>query len=193
MTTILNTITGGGRSGIYFFRCVLMVLSLLLISPVYSRSQPMEYLLKAGFLEKFARFTDWPEESGVAKDDVPFVICVIGESPFKGTLEKLYNTEKIKQRPVRIRYISDPEEIDDSDLLFVAKSEKKKLDTILAATRSKPILVVGDTRKFGEKGCHINIYITAKGTLHFEINLKKVKESGLRMQLVLLEIAKIID
>lgn len=170
-------------------RGMVLLFLLLTVLPAYSSSQPMEYLLKAGFLEKFARFTDWPE----ARSDSVFSISVIGESPFDSSLEELYTTEKIKNRPVKIRYISAPAEIDGSDILFIAGSETKNLDAILQVTRAKPILVVGDTKNFGERGCHINFYITAKGTLHFEINLAKVKESGLHMQLVLLEIAKIID
>lgn len=177
----------------FFFRIMVLVFLLLTVLPTYSRSQPMEYLLKAGFLEKFARFTDWPEVNSAARPDIPFSISVIGKSPFQKSLEELYTNEKIKNRPVRIRYISTPAEIDGSDILFIAGSEAKNMDAILKVTRAKPILVVGDTENFGERGCHINFYITTKGTLHFEINVAKVKESGLHMQLVLLEIAKIID
>ena len=176
-----------------FFLLGIVVVCLLSILPAtYCRSQPMEYLLKAGFLEKFARFTDWPEADDPARSDLPFTIAVIGVNPFEGSLETLYTTEKIKNRQVKIRYISTPAEIDGSDILFIAGSEKDKLDAILKVTHGKPILVVGDTKSFGEGGCHINFYITPKGTVHFEINLAKVKESGLHMQLVLLEIAKII-
>lgn len=174
-------------------RTTAVVILLLLLWPPYARSQSMEYLLKAGFLEKFARFTDWPETTVPADPGSPFVISVIGESPLQGSLEKLYATEKIKNRPVTIRYISSPAGIDGSDLVFIAESEKKHLDKLLEVTRGKPILTVGDTKDFARRGCHINFYITAQGTLHFEINLAKVKESGLHMQLVLLEIAKIID
>lgn len=180
------------RGGFFRFGIAVVCLFLSILPATYSRSQPMEYLLKAGFLEKFARFTDWPEADDPARSDLPFTIAVIGENPFAGSLETLYTTEKIKNRPVRIRYISSPAEIDGSDILFVAGSEKNKLDAILKVTHGKSILVVGDTTNFGERGCHINFYITPKGTVHFEINLAKVKESGLHMQLVLLEIAKII-
>lgn len=181
--------TGRGRC---LCRGPMVVFLIVLFLPAFSHAQEMEYLLKAGFLEKFARFTDWPEGSDSARADQPFTITVIGESPFQGSLEKLYTTEKIKARPVKIGYISTPAEIDSPHVLFVAGSEKNNLDAILKATRGKPILVVGDTKGFAERGCHINFYITSKGTLHFEINLAKVKESGLHMQLVLLEIAKII-
>lgn len=187
------------RNRSFLLGCAAIAILILIVSPLdYCYPQPMEYLLKAGFLEKFANFTDWPPQSSLGKSaqqdkDGFFIISVIGKSPFQGALEELYITEKIKHRPVSIRYISRIEEIKDSHILFISESEKDNLDKILAATKCKPILVVSDTRTFGEKGCHINFYITPKGTLHFEINLKKVKASGLHMQLVLLEVAKIID
>ncbi len=181
-----------GRKRLFLPGLALAMLFLLLL-PTASRSESMEYLLKAGFLEKFSRFTEWPKTNGGEEQDSPFTIAVIGENPFRGSLEELYTTEKIKNRPVRLRYLTKPAEIGASDMLFIAASEKNNLEAILKVTRGKPILVVGDGKGFAKRGCHINFYITGKGTVHFEIHLAKVKESGLHMQLVLVEIAKIID
>lgn len=124
--------------------------------------------------------------------DAPFVISVIGKSPFKGSLEKIYHTAKIKNKPVKIQYIKTAEQIPGCHILFICESEKKNLKHILAVAGRYPILIVSDTRGFGEKGTHINLYITPNGTLRFEINLEASKNAGLSIQLVLLEIAKII-
>lgn len=152
----------------------------------------MEYLLKGGFLEKFARFTDWPPESGINDPDTPFIISVIGKSPFKGSLEKIYKDGKIKGKPVRIKYIQSLDDIPGCHMLFIAESEERRLPDIVKTAETYPILMVSDTTGFAEMGCHINLYITKKGTLHFEINLNALKASGLSVQLVLLEIAKIV-
>jgi uncharacterized protein DUF4154 len=152
----------------------------------------MEYLLKAGFIEKFARFTDWPDQSDINDSNTPFIISVIGKSPFKGSLEEIYKKALIKNKSVQIRYISSEKQILDSHILFICKSEKRNLKNILNAVQNKPVMVISDTQGFGEKGSHINLFITKKGTLHFEINVKAVKKSGLSIQLVLLEVAKVI-
>ncbi len=159
-------------------------------SPIWA--QPAEYLMKAGFLGKFAQFTDWPEACGMERTDVSFVLSVIGESLFLDSLDKVYAQGTIKDKPVIIRYINTIEQIKGSHLLFISETKKHHLDDILRAVKTKPILVVGDTKGFGAKGCHINLYVTKKNTLHFEINVNAVKPSGLSIQLVLLEIAKIV-
>jgi hypothetical protein len=54
-------------------------------------AQTDEYLLKAGFLERFTRFIEWPGETNIADNTKPFVISVIGENPF----DKKWITNKL--------------------------------------------------------------------------------------------------
>lgn len=181
-----------GSPLIIFFIALAFLMLLWLIPQPSSHAQPMEYLLKAGFLEKFARFTDWPDSSDLKNSETPFVISVMGTSPFKGSLEEIYKTATIKNKPVKIQYINSKNQIPGTHLLFVCESEKKNLEEILPAVQDLPVLIVSDTDGFAQKGTHINIYTTKKDTLHFEINVNAVKKSGLSVQLVLLEVAKII-
>lgn len=174
------------------FICIWAVLLCLAVLPSPTRSQPMEYLLKAGFLEKFARFTDWPEQAGISDTDAPFVISVLGESPFEGSLEKIYKQAKIKGKTVRIRYIRRIDEIPGSHMLFICASEAGNISRIVNAAVRHSVLLVSDTEGLAEKGSHINLYVTKKGTLHFEVNVRSVKQSGLSVQLVLLEIARVV-
>ncbi len=170
----------------------LCVFFLVVGTPGLCPGQSTEYILKAGFLEKFARFTDWPDSVLEEDSHAPFVISVIGNSPFGGALEKVYKKTTIKNRPVKIQHIDSVSQIPGSHILFVCKSETKRLGWILETARNYPILIISDTRGFAQKGTHINLYITSKGTLHFEINPKAAKRSGLTIQIILLEIAKIV-
>ena len=180
------------RSWTFFFIRAWAVFACLAILPSPTLAQPMEYLLKAGFLEKFARFTDWPEQAGMSNTGAPFVISVLGESPFEGSLEKIYKQAKIKDKPVQIRYIKRIDEIPGSHMLFICASEAGNLAQIINAAIRHSVLLVSDTEGLAEKGAHINLYVTKKGTLHFEVNVRSVKQSGLSVQLVLLEIARVV-
>ena len=171
---------------------LILNLIIFLLSTGLIQAQSREYMFKAGFLEKFARFTDWPNNTNMDDKTTPFKICIIGENPFKNILAKMYKKQKIKNKRVEIFYISKIEDIKECHLLFITKEQEKNLLNILLTIKEKPILTVGDTNGYANKGVHINLYITNKGTIHFEINEKKVKESGLRINLMLLEVAKII-
>lgn len=190
-----KSVTGPGvvnQASHLVFKTSIFFLLLLIMIPSFSLAQPVEYLLKAGFIEKFSRFTNWPDHSDANDPTTPFIISVIGKSPFEGSLEKIYTKAKIKNKSVHIRYISKENQIAGSHILFICQSEENHLKNILKAAQKDSVLVVSDTPGFGEKGSHINLYITEKGTLHFEINVKAAKKSGLAIQLILLEIAKII-
>ena len=169
----------------------LIVLLGLLNLPIIVFAQPVEYTLKAAFLERFTRFVDWPVESGIADTSNSFVLGVIGKNPFGAILERVYSTQKIKNKKVKILHISNPNEIHGCNLLFISESKKKELDKILSLTKNKPILTVSDTKGFAKEGVLINFYL-AGNKVRFEINESAVRTSGLSMSYLLLKSARII-
>lgn len=154
-------------------------------------AQTDEYLMKAGFLERFTRFIEWPVETNITDSSKPFVISVIGKNPFDEKLDQFFETTKIKNRKVEIRYISELGEIKNTHVLFITKSKQKQLSEILSLTQGKPVLTVSDTDGFGKKGVLINFYIE-QNKIRFEINKNTIQESGLQISYLLLNIAKII-
>ncbi|MBF0450323.1 MAG: YfiR family protein [Candidatus Magnetomorum sp.] len=118
---------------------------------------------------------------------------IIGDSPIHSVLEKLYQKQKIKGCPIKVRHVHKIDDIGLSHVLFISKTTPSELDAILEQTRDKPIMTVSDTDGFGKKGVLINFYITGKGTLHFEFNSTIMKASALKINLLLLEIAKVIQ
>lgn len=172
------------------------ILLILFLSIIFiekeSVGQSTEYLFKAGFLEKFARFTKWPQSAEIKNTSKPFVIKVIGKSPFDGALEFMFDKQKIHNKKVNIIYIDKIEDIKNCHLLFISSSEKKTLAEIIEQAKINHVLTVSETKGFGEKGVNFNIFINKNGTLHFEINPKSLKESNLVVDMYLLEFAKII-
>lgn len=173
-----------------------MKIKILLISVIiflafssFNEEQSLEYSVKAFYLEKISRLTNW-------KSDVKgeyFVINVIGKSPFNGELEKLAKKIKIKNKPIRINYISNYKEIKDCQLLFICASEKKILPEIINQISTLNILSVADTPGFSKKGVHINFYIDETETIKYEINPTALKKSGINVEMQLLNYGKIIN
>ncbi len=165
---------------------VVFALFFSLGGPAARGEQVPEYELKAEFLSRFATFIEWPQSNAPN-----FTIGVIGTSPFNGFLDKIA-ARKIKGRPVTIRYITDPAQIEGCDIVFIAASEKTRLRTILARTASKPILTVGDTTGYAADGVLINFY-NAGETVHFEINEGAADHTGLRFSSKLLKLARVVE
>lgn len=161
------------------------------LCPASAYPDTREYAVKAVFLERFARFVEWPGES----DDTagPFVVAVIGENPFGPFLNRLYSKQKIKNRKVVIRYLSEStEHIPDCHILFISASMEEDIQSIVSATKDRPILTIGDTKGFAEKKVHINLY-SEDEKYPFEINPGAVRDSGLEMDHLLMNLAKIIE
>jgi hypothetical protein len=151
-----------------------------------------EYTMKAIFLERFTRFVEWPPRAEIDDTSKPFIIAVIGNNPFGPKLDNIYSTQKIRNKKVKIIYASNVDEIAGCHLLFISKSEEKRLDKIISLTRDKPILTVSAAKGFAEKGVLINFYIL-NGLIRFEINETAVRESGLSTSYLLLKTARIVN
>ena len=67
----------------------------------------------------------------------------------------------------------------DCDMLFMAKKKYKHLPKIFSLIRDKPILTIGDGRKFAGKGVHIGLYKSGR-KIRFAINLSTSKKNGLK-------------
>ncbi|MBN2282111.1 MAG: YfiR family protein [Candidatus Marinimicrobia bacterium] len=162
---------------------------LFLISSLWA--QETEYILKSAFLEKFCKFTEWEKEK--IDSSAYFYITLLGENEFGELLNDLFSKLKIKDKPVKIQYVQNLHEIEiPPHLIFISKDQKKNLDKIIQYSKINNILTVGDTENYGKLGVHINFYITQENTLHFTINLASVQSARLRINLLLLEIAKVI-
>jgi len=55
------------------------------------------------------------------------------------------------------------------------------------------VLLISDSEGFSKKGVHFNFFKEKDETIHFEINLKALAKSGLRPDLKLLSVGKIIN
>lgn len=172
---------------------VTIFLVLWLSLSIFSLEEPEklnEYQIKVVFIERIVRFIQWPESSGINDKSRPVVFGIIGDTPLGTWAEKIYQHEniKIKNKEVEVRYFTTPGEIIDCNLLFISKSAAEDLPKILEITKSKPILTIGDTEGFSEKGVHVNLLIKS-GRVKYEINRMALKISSLVPKYQLLKFA----
>jgi len=155
-----------------------------------------EYLIKAGFIYNFAKFVEWPS-AAFAQPDSPIVIGVLGTDPFGTVLDRLVQDKKIGQRGFVVRRykwgkdLKDLKDLRDCKILFVSASEKAHADEIIQLVKWLPILTVGETPGFAERGGVIR-FTVEDNRVRFEVNVDAAHQADLNISSRLLTLAKII-
>jgi hypothetical protein len=155
-------------------------------------AQVPEYEAKSEFLERFTRFIEWPSEAFTEDPGAPFVIGVLGRDPFGAYLDTLAASRPIKGRKVVVRRLAGSAESGACcHVLFISSSEVARVAQIVERTAGKPVLTVGDTSGYAEKGVLINLY-EDRGRIGFEVNEPAVRRSGLRFNSKLMRLARLV-
>jgi hypothetical protein len=152
-----------------------------------------EYLIKAGFIYNFAKFVEWPS-AAFPQADSPIVIGVLGTDPFGSVLDRLVQDKKIGQRGFvvrRYKWGKDMKDLRDCQILFISASEKAHTDEVVQFVKWLPILTIGETPGFAERGGVIR-FTLEDNRVRFEVNVDAAHQADLNISSRLLTLAKII-
>lgn len=167
--------------------CLVAALAVQAVAPPQA-AQP-EYELKARFLLQFPEFVSWPPASGMGDPARPFVILVLGDSPFGPWLDQTAADHKVQGHPVEVRYSHDPAALEGCQMVFICSSERSRLDGILAKAAARSVLTVADMEGSAARGVMINLVIESN-LPRFEINRGAARSAGLPLNAQLLGLAR---
>jgi len=156
-------------------------------------SDSSEYLIKAGFIYNFAKFVEWPPTS-FPQSDAPIVIGILGTDPFGSVLDRIVADKKIGSRGFvvrRYKWSKDLKDLRECQILFVSSSEKAHTDEILEFVKWLPILTIGETPGFAERGGVIR-FTVEDNRVRFEVSVDAAHNANLNISSRLLTLAKII-
>lgn len=149
----------------------------------------LEPAVKAELVERFVRFIDWPQES-TWKANRPFVVCAFGDSEVTDPLRDLLTERSfLRGHPAELVEIGEPQETRSCDVVLVSPGSHRELEAILAETRNRPILTIGDAEGFARDGAILNFY-REQGYVRFELNQQAARRSGLSISAKLLRLAR---
>jgi hypothetical protein len=147
----------------------------------------LEDKTKAAFIYNFTKYIQWPDDTLKT-----FNIAVIGNSEILIPLKEIEKKKKVDNRKITVEHYHDITEIETCHILFISKSEEKKLPEILDSIGTRKILTIGDTDGFAEKGVAINFKIV-KGKIRFEINSTVLDNLKMQVSSQLLKLAIIVE
>jgi hypothetical protein len=154
-------------------------------------AQELEYTeaeVKAANLYHFMTYVQWPDE-----DETPISIAVLGAPGVVEQLEAFLPGKRVRNRALEVRGMTDARDFDpDDDVLFVGAEFDDRLDEIVAAVGTRPVLVVTDARDALTRGAIINFMIVDQ-TVRFEISLVNAQRVGLIMSSRLLNVAMHVE
>jgi hypothetical protein len=165
---------------------LIVVVSLLSASSVYSQQRPTRYQVEATYLYNFSQFVVWPAGPATAANS--FNICVLGQDPFGPALASIFADETVAGKSVAAKRVPTPQEAVDCHVLFISSSESGRLKEILTALRGTSILTVSELPEFTRRGGMVQ-FLLVDDRVRFEVNLAAAQQAGLTMSSQLLKVA----
>jgi hypothetical protein len=155
----------------------LLIFFLLTYLPIFARAQGgNEYQFKAALVLKLTRYTTWPSEKLPAGS--PLVIGVYGQDSISTQISEAVAGRRINDREVVVKRIATVQEVIGCHVLFVSRSEQDRLGAVLGKTRGNPILTIGETSNFKDKG-GIFILTPSGGGVDVGFDLRNLRRSSL--------------
>jgi uncharacterized protein DUF4154 len=164
------------------------------IAQASDSSDSPEYLIKAGFIYNFAKFVEWPA-AAFAQPDSPIVIGILGIDPFGTLIDEIVKNKKIGARGFvvkRLKWGTDLKELKECKILFVGDSENAHVDELVQILKTLPILTVGETPGFAQRGGVIR-FVLEDNRVRFEVNVDAAHQADLTISSRLLTLARIIQ
>jgi hypothetical protein len=171
---------------------MLGVVALLGVAPSARSRQFDEIELKIALIGRIADFITWPTEAGLDDPHRPLEVVVLGETPLYPNIRKYYENVRIAGHRVYVRAAHDLTDVERPHLLFIAPSYEDRLAEVLAKVRSAPVLLVGDTEGFAQRGVAVNLYPSGE-QIRFEVSRRALESHGLRASFRMLSLARLID
>ena len=157
----------------------------------------VEYKIKAGYLYNFTKFVTWPEINSET-----FNLCILGEDPFGELIDPIEKRSAFG-RPIKLFRFDSLDALKRTNnkphchIIFVSSSlgsVRKDIigDGALVIRDLNKTLTVGESDNFAMQGGMIG-FVNREGRIKLQVNLKKIKQSDLKVSAKLLEVSEIVE
>lgn len=141
--------------------------------------------VKAAFLYHFGAYVTWPRDTQSAST---LTIAILQAPEITNELQRITAGRMVQNREVQVRAISDIDELDNAQILFIGERANRSLPRMLARLEGRPVLVVTDAPDGLRQGAMIN-FIEANRRVRFEVSLPAARRSELELSSRLLAVA----
>lgn len=147
----------------------------------YESENKLEILIISK-VSKFIKWEDKPYEN--------FLITILN-NPYGNLFEETLAGKKINGKNVKLVYIDDISQLQDTNILYISQSDAKELENVLTSAQNKNIVTISGIRGFAEKDGVMQIYFVSQKA-KLKINLDVAKNENLKISSSLLRISDVV-
>jgi hypothetical protein len=181
---------GDVKRNLHIILCACAIPFLAASSALGGAIQDLEYDIKAAYIYNFTKFVEWPEAKEPAQST--FRIGILGDDPFGPALDIAVIDKTAGGRRIIIERFPGVAAMRRSahpiDIVFFGALPADSLEAALKHAGNLPILTIGETPGFCERGGIINLVIR-KNRVRLEINRAAAEHAKLRISSKLLQLA----
>lgn len=175
-------------------RCLNIAVLLLLVSATAAGgAQPspdrLAARVKAAFIYNFARFVEWPDKDQPSSGGA-LVLATLGSDDLTEALSTVHG-KSVQGRTFEVRPLAPGARTTGCHLLYVARSEHARLETSVGRMEGRPVLTIGDSDDFIERGGIIRFFLENQ-SVRFEICPGRAESAGLKLSARLLQVARTV-
>lgn len=159
------------------------LVAILLLLPFQAIPQSTsENTLKAQYVLNVSKFISWPENEKPER-----ALCLLGNDAIAESLQQLSGST-IGGKVLTYQQFRNQGFVDNCDVLFIGKSEKRITSSLVSRLSNNPILTISDQADFIQQGGMVSLY--RKGSrLGFDINIEAAKTANIAISSKLLKLA----
>lgn len=147
----------------------------------------------AAFILNIARFVEWPAEAYAGRDNVQ--LCLYRSNSLGQAIDSI-REKKVKGHTLLVTTVRSLKEASYCNILFVPPQELDYFDQDTRGSLAMNLLTITDRTNAayaGQAPPHILVSLIRDGTrIGFEVNMRAVNRSGLRMSSELLKLGRIV-
>ncbi len=151
-----------------------------------AQENTIEAAIKATYLYKIPAFIEWP--AGILSRIGQFTICIIGNDPFGGTLDRAIVGQRVGNLPIAVRRLSAFSADAACQVVYAAGSAAQSVAGVLATVHGSPVLSVTDGAHDPQAKGIVNFAIV-DNRVRFEIDDELAADSKLIVSSKLLNLA----
>jgi hypothetical protein len=121
----------------------------------------------------------------------PFAVCVYGDDPFGADLDAVVRGETVDGRPMVVRRVREPGELTQCQIVYIAGSADRELESVVATLDRRATLTVSDLEGAARRGAMVRM-MNVGGRIRLRINIDAVRAAHLTVSSNLLRAAEVV-